>query len=220
MTTWPEFYFDSEFEAASEMPSMASQQMELAEAYSTATRAIHTHRTSFLTLKPQSQRTHLVATAKELAKLVSAKNRAYYRLNSATAPDPAACQPQIVVQVQPPVGIQSQPPVANGVQVQPDKRLPPKSGIQTRPPSTGGKMLCQSQPHNGEQKQPLMQPLDRRKSQPPKIVQPPAQPARKQPLKVGVQSQPRPRGQPPDLPPDPETRVSKEDWGKGSFDPG
>ena len=76
MTTWPEFEFDSEFESATEIPNMASQQVELAEAYSMATKAIHAHRTSFLKSKPQSQRTQLVATAKELAKLVSSKDKA------------------------------------------------------------------------------------------------------------------------------------------------
>ena len=77
MTTWPEFYFDSEFESASQIHNATSQLMELcpaavqimelAEAYIMATRAIHTHRTSFLTLKPWSQRTQLIATAKALA---------------------------------------------------------------------------------------------------------------------------------------------------------
>ena len=55
MTTWPEFEFDSEFESATEIPNMASQQVELAEAYSMATEAIHTHRTSFLTLKSRAE---------------------------------------------------------------------------------------------------------------------------------------------------------------------
>ena len=80
MTTWPEFYFDSEFESASEIPNMANQQMKLAEAYSMTARAIHTHRTRFFTLKPQDQRSRLITTAKELAKLVFDKNRAHHKL--------------------------------------------------------------------------------------------------------------------------------------------
>ena len=43
MAAWPEFEFDSEFESATEIPNMDSQQVELAEAYIMVTKAIHTY---------------------------------------------------------------------------------------------------------------------------------------------------------------------------------
>ena len=60
--------------------------MELGEAYILATRAIHTHRASFLKLKPQEKRIKLVATAKTLATLKATKVRAYNRLRKISAP--------------------------------------------------------------------------------------------------------------------------------------
>ena len=120
---------------------------------------------------------------------------------------PAARQPlNSGIQSQPNIGVHSQSKNA-----QPERKQP-LNGAKSRPRS-----VARMQP---ERSQPL-----KAKRQPPKVVLPPAQPARKQPLKLGVQSQPRPRGQPPDvqapdLPPDPKTSVRKEDWGKGSIDPG
>ena len=160
MTTWPEFYFDSEFESASEMPNMSSQQVELAEAYSMATKAIHTHRTSFLTLKPQSQRTHLVATAKELAKLVSAKDKAYYRLNRANHSQSQPLSRGIQGQNQP----LTQPPK------QPESKQPPKSGVN-----------FPIQPRNVAREQLQLQSASKR--QPLKVVQPQVRP-QAQPLNI------------------------------------
>ena len=117
---------------------------------------------------------------------------------------PVKKQPKIVhkgqCQKQPPVADESKPPVGiqNG-----DKSQPPAD--QSQPPD----IQSQMQPPVASQRRDQSQRL------PPKYgiqSQPPA--AKKQPPKS------QPQSQPPDLPPDPDSSVSKEDWGKGSIDPG
>ena len=253
MAAWPEFEFDSEFESATEIPNMASQQVELAEAYCRATKAIHTHRTSFLALKPQNQRTQLIATAKELAKLVSAKDKAHYRLNRATAPN---CPP-FADKSRPPFAVKSQPPkvkqppaakrqppnvaphLSQPLQLPFQLLWPPDSNPQPRDQPPKMQPSAVKQPlKSGVQpnKQPPWQSAKKSQPQPPNMARDQSRSSNVQSPSVGVQSQRQPPAanqprvtqprcsiiQPPDLPPDPdpERRVSKEDWGQGSIDPG
>ena len=58
---------------------------ELREAYMLANRALHTQRAKFFKLEPQEKRFKLVATAKELAKLVSARDKAHYNVIRASS---------------------------------------------------------------------------------------------------------------------------------------
>ena len=120
-------------------------------------------------------------------------------------------------QRQPQDGIlfQNQPPAAKSkppdVGQPPDKRQPLNPS--QRPKGD------ERQPPVAAKSQPQARPLDRRISQ----VQPLKQPQEvvknvNWPLNAGIQCQSQPLGLPPD--PDPKSSVSKEDWGKGSIDPG
>ena len=155
-------------------------------------------------------------------------------------PDGIQIQPSFAIQSKP----ESQPPFAD--KRQPpfvDKNQPPfaEKGqpLITDQPSVDNSPE-QSQPHNNEQKQPLKlksQPQNGRprgrppdvlcKFQPQKghqsrVVQPPEPDPIIPTVKLKTKQAPYRPMPAPDLPPDPDPKssVSKEDWGKGSIDPG
>ena len=187
--------------------------MELAEAYGMATRAIQTNRTSFLTLKPQNQRTQLVATTKELAKLVSAKDKAHYNVIRASSPK-FSHEARALLEWKNPTGgihvllIQSfktshlcqplqlpfqllWPPDPVAIQPQTTKSQPLKIGIQIQPDQSQPPYI-QSQDQPPAAKKPGIQ----TREQPQNVVRSSSQlllqPERKQPLSAEAQSQSQP----------------------------
>ena len=175
MAAWPEFYFDSEFESASEYSTHTSAAVQLSMWRDPNTNSYGRHVQS----QPQG---------------------ANHRHSQGNQPQ---SQNQPLSE-----GIQRQSPspAANRRKIQTQSRvIQPRGQPQVVQPSA-------VQP-SAERKQPLNDDVHSQ--------------SQRQPLKVGVQSQPRPQGQPPDVQapdqppdPDPKSSVSKEDWGKGSIDPG
>ena len=255
MAAWPEFYFDSEFESASDMPNVADQLMEPCPAAVQLSMywnpVAESYKRSYPALSTVKRQPPIITRFQN--QLPFADKRRHPNAESQPSAD----------QSKPPIGVQKT--ASSSSQSQPARKQPPNG---FKPPDYGSKRQLHSQSQRQPpmlKRQPLLlkgQPQMLKKqppvarSQPPFIqpqAWPPIQPPRrqpqdgtlfqsqtpaaekssnqppvgvlKQPLKVGVQSQPRPRGQPPDvqapdLPPDPKTSVRKEDWGKGSFDPG
>ena len=187
--------------------SVKPSRMELREAYILANRAIHAHRANFFKLKPQEKRVKLVATAKTLATLKSAKVKAYNRLMKASSTK-LIQEKKLLFNWKTPAGglhtliktsvmeyifktaSQSCPPHKGSQALQlPFQLLWPPDPAASQPPSSL-KIQHQNQPQNVDNSQSQRkvalppnvardQPLDRRKSQP--LIQPLNQPP-KQPL--------------------------------------
>ena len=187
MAAWPEFYFDSEFESASEYSTHTSAAVQLSMWRDPSTNSYRRHVQS----QPQganhrhSQGNQPHNGEKRQPLIVGVQSKppdAYQHRDQPNRQPP--CQP--AKKNQPP---KMQPPAANGIQVQSAKSQhlnsgvkPPDVDMQKQPPNTLVKSRSQRQPHNG---------------------------IRSQPSAANFQNQP------PDLPPDPdpEMRVIKEDWG-------
>ena len=156
MTNWPEFYFDSEFESASE--------------YST-----HTSDSSPV---PNCQVT---------LSLLWNHDTQSYQQNS--------CRPEIR-DFQPQVDNHQSQPLKSGVRKHPQKVVQPSNGVQIQPENSQPLKICvQSQPRV-EQYQFILQPK-RRQPQKQPLSQPrsvarvqPHNGEKRQPLIVGIQSQP------------------------------
>ena len=134
MTAWPEFYFDSEFESASKIPSKASQLMKLFTAAA----------------KEEMQRREMPSADINLAKiLVSIARLKPPKVKQSSSVQPPVVQSQVVVQPQ------KQPPISK-----PKVNQPPN--VQSKPPDNGGKRqppAAKRQPPNqrpngGERKEP------------------------------------------------------------------
>ena len=152
MAAWPEFYFDSEFESASEYSTHTPGSSPVPNCQVTLS-LLWNHNTQTY----QSSRHDTVSSSKQGSDHSSEPSRSSKPQPHSIDPDqpqqeqpPNTCQPSVDPapdQSQPPdIQSQMQPPVASQRRDQ-SQRLPPKYGIQSQPPAAK-KQPPKSQPQS------------------------------------------------------------------------